>query len=394
MRRWVASISGYKEGETPATLWGHELHRIASEWVDGTEPPYTEHGIVFETVLPYLDPEFRTGAVSEREEHFDYEGIHFKGTLDVRSFAGGEVFVDDWKTSSKPYEYGLTHLTCQIHPQGIMYPVIALLKSGGPVGVRRVHMRWRYFVSTAEKRRGSYSHTRTMTIAEGHAWNKFKRFILPRAKEMVALESLLPPLNAEGKRSLVVINSIAHNPGACELVGQFCGFELHCKMWSGLHQKEDPLMTQNAVLQQLLQSNDPDVLAQLKEMGFATDNLTPEETTGIPALAAEVNAPAPEAPKAGNPTPPPERPLLPPGARAGRPRLTPEEKAARAAATTPATAAAPAEAPPAPAPSQGVPAHAVVNNVLMTEATGLHALPAALEALKAAGISFTLTLNG
>jgi hypothetical protein len=194
---------------------------------DGYEPnPSLKPDALFLEMLPHVPSRDMT---SERKLQFLADGITFKGYIDFSGYAQDVLWCGDYKTSSRPWEYGLTTPAEMLKDEQVnIYSLANMLDFRGFTN----RARWIY----ADTSKNRFAFKTDVDVSFTQAEDYMADNALPRARVMhSAAESytaLVPTKDAPHRTKLKVLNEIPCNPEECGYRTRNCGFKAHCKLFS------------------------------------------------------------------------------------------------------------------------------------------------------------------
>jgi hypothetical protein len=330
-RRVVAEKwGGYQDDFGKAAAFGTEVHGVGERWMKGeAEPdPSTKAGRLFLEILPHVPSR---DLEAERYLKFTADGIQFHGYIDFGGWCGSELVYGDYKTSSRPWDYGLSNKEDFLADEQVnIYGLAQMLDYGGT----SAHAYWLY----ADTSKSRFAYVQDSILTYPQVEDYMADVALPKARSVIS--HFDAAIAAAGEKptdhevKLQVINSIPCNPTECDYRMRNCGFRKHCDLLS------EPTLV---MMEQDMSESDTDVAAMLAKIeakkkaraaaaaqAEGTDEKvvaasTPAEPRVLPPEAAEVLPVA----VAERELPPEEQTL---GRKAKEAQAKAEEKAAKAEA--------------------------------------------------------------
>lgn len=229
-RRIIAErFGGFNEPPGKAAQFGTQVHKVGERWMtEGYDPnPALKPDAMFLEMLPYV-PSREMHA--ERKLKFVADGITFHGFIDFCGWVDGTLWVGDFKTSSRPWDYGLTTEELMRNDEQVnLYTMACMLDFGAD----EAKARWVY---------GDTSKTRFAFVSEcvvsfSQAEDYLIEQAIPRARNLhLDAESFasLAPEGTSKRTVLKVLNEIPCNPEECGWGQRNCGFRSECELFSNV----------------------------------------------------------------------------------------------------------------------------------------------------------------
>ena len=259
---------------------------------EGYEPnPALKPDALFLEMLPHVPSREMT---PERKLQFLADGITFKGYIDFSGYAQDVLWCGDYKTSSRPWEYGLTTpAEMRKDEQVNIYSLANMLDFGGDSN----RARWIY----ADTSKNRFAFKTDVDLSFTEVEDFMADNALPRARVMhSAAESytaLVPSKDAPHRTKLKVLNEIPCDPEECGYRTRNCGFKAHCKLFSATSRvfteaTQETIIGENGMAESL-----KDLIARNKAKQAANAGQEPAEVVAA-ATPAETEALPPESKEA------------------------------------------------------------------------------------------------
>jgi hypothetical protein len=298
MRRFVAErFGGYNEPQGKAAAYGTKVHKVGENWFDGIDPnPNLKPDALFMEFIPHIPSRTLTG---EYEILFKADGIQFRGFSDFIGVHEGVLWVGDFKTSSRPYEYGLTTEEAMHEDEQVnIYTLAAMVDFKFDESTAL----WLY--GDTSKNRFAFPSKTSVTYTQAEDYMADKA--LPRAREMHAAADEYSRKVTEGtpeRVKLQVLNEIPCDPTECNWRQFNCGFKGHCSPFTGrvkstnteTQEEEDDNNPMAKSLKEIIEENKRNAqAAQVKESATPAEPsaLPPEAKEALPTAVEDRNLPA------------------------------------------------------------------------------------------------------
>lgn len=234
-RRVVAEKWGeYSEPFGKAASFGTAVHAVGEAWMKSeSDPnPSLEADRLFLEILPYV-PSRELDA--ERYLKLVADGVEFHGYIDFGGWAQNpdtgmwELVYGDYKTSSKPWEYGLSDAQDFWKDEQVNIYGLAEMIDYGSNTARPF---WLY--ADTSKKRFAYTQGgwKMDPLTYMQAEDYMADVALPLARSIIsdfaAANSVGDGKTLDHETKLLVINSVPCNPEECDYRMRNCGFRKHC----------------------------------------------------------------------------------------------------------------------------------------------------------------------
>lgn len=219
-RKWgFRYIDGIETPQNKAAALGSTVHSILESWLRDGVPPdeNTRAGKIAAGGLRFLPAPGEAEHV-EWSMMFDFEGILFRGIVDLVFEDEDGPVVSDHKTSSDPARWGLSPPEMPRDVQALTYSIGVLDLTGADA----VGLQWTYFPTRGSPTNGFPVSAR---ITKGTADKNFREIVFPAASAIVDTMD-------RHKRDGIKANDLAANPAACGNFGG-CPFAVYCERTPG-----------------------------------------------------------------------------------------------------------------------------------------------------------------
>lgn len=238
-RRVIAEKwGGYSEPFGKAASFGTDVHAVGEAWMkqEADVNPATPAGRLFLEILPHVPSR---DLDAERYLTFTADGVTFHGYIDFGGWATNpdtglhELVFGDYKTSSRPWDYGLSDREKLLEDEQVnIYGLAEMLDYGSQTA--------RPFWLYADTSKSRYAYTQGGWDQPALTYMQVEDYMadnaIPRARDIrsdfAAAESVGVGKDLPEHVKLEVINSVPCNPVECDYRMRNCGFRKHCDLFS------------------------------------------------------------------------------------------------------------------------------------------------------------------